>query len=195
MFLKRKKYTDAELCEISLKSTIYMTGINLLSGRTDFLSRCIFINTKGSDSKNKARKSKLHLMEEFERDKPYILYDIFIIFSKAINIYKADEEIELDDRLLDFLKWGFAIAKAMGYSGDQFLKAYKKKRLGIDEEALANDEVANAVMLYLERYGSFSGSMTQLSKELTEIVLEESYAVSNKIKCAIPLSTRLGGKR
>jgi hypothetical protein len=192
VFLKRKKYTDAELCEISLKSTIYMTGINLLSGRTDFLSRCIFINTKGSDSKNKTRKSKLHLMEEFERDKPYILYDIFIIFSKAINIYKADEEIELDDRLLDFLKWGFAIAKAMGYSGDQFLKAYKKKRLGIDEEALANDEVANAVMLYLERYGSFSGSMTQLSKELTEIVLEESYAVSNKIKCAIPLSTRLG---
>lgn len=189
---KRKKYTDDELCEINIKATVYMTGINLLSGRTDFLSRCIFINTKASGAKDGGKKSKKLLMEEFEKDKPYILFGVFTVLSKAISIYDKLGEIKMNDRLIDFLQWGYAVAEAMGYGGEAFLKAYKKNRQGIDEETLAADEVANAVMTYLEKYDRFSGTMTELSNKLTEMISDETYIVSNKIKNPIQLSKRLG---
>lgn len=40
--VKRKKYSDSELCEINIKSVVYMNGIHLLSDRSDFLDRCVF---------------------------------------------------------------------------------------------------------------------------------------------------------
>lgn len=186
--VKRKKYTDSELCEVRIKSTIYITGINLLSERSDFLDRCIFLNTKPFTSE--IRKSKSQVLEEFEKDKPYILYELFTVLSKAMKIY-SEVELQQNDRLLDFLKWGCAIAKAIGYKESEFLQAYRKNRRGIDEELLANDEVANAVLLYLEKKNKFYGTMTELSNELGEMMLEKTFFVSNKIKSPIQLSKRL----
>lgn len=47
-------------------------------------------------------------------------------------------------------------------------------------------------MLYLEIYDSFSGSMTELSKELADIVPDGKYSAGSKIKNPIQLSRRLG---
>ena len=47
-------------------------------------------------------------------------------------------------------------------------------------------------MLYLEKCGCFSGSMTELSSKLIDVVSDEIYKVSNKIKNPIQLSKRLG---
>ena len=186
---KRKKYTDTELCEVNIKSTVYMTSINLLSERTDFLSRCIVINTKAADGN---MKSKAAIMKEFEEDKPQILYGVFATFSKAIKIYQELEEIAINDRLVDFIRWGYAIAEAMDYGGERFLEAYRNNRQKADEETLLEDEVAHAVVLYLTTmYQDFSGSMTELSGELCRFMSSKAYTVSNKIKNPIQLSKRL----
>lgn len=46
--------------------------------------------------------------------------------SNAMKKYDEIEEVELDDRLMDFIRWGCAVVRALGYDGDCFLNAYKK---------------------------------------------------------------------
>lgn len=186
---KRKKYTDSELIEINIKSTVYMTAINLLSGRTDFLSRCIVINTAAVEGN---MKSKSCIMKEFEEDKPYFLHGIFTTLSTTIKIFQELGELEIYDRLVDFIRWGYAVAEAIGYGGKQFLKAYENNRKRTVEEALAEDEVARAVMLYLNKFQSFSGSMAQFSGELINLMSSNGCTASGKIKSPIHLSRRLG---
>lgn len=48
-------------------------------------------------------------MEEFSKDKPYILYGVLEIFSMALKVYAGLGDMKLDDRMLDFLKWGYAV--------------------------------------------------------------------------------------
>ena len=186
--VKRKKYSDSELCEINIRSVVYMNGIHLISDRSDFLDRCVFLNMKAISSEK--RRSKKEVMEEFEEDKPYILYGMFECLSKAMET-QPSIEVELDDRLLDFLKWGCAVAEALGYGQEEFLKAYQKNRISLNEELLEEDEVAGAVMDYLEESGNFEGAMSELSAELSDMLYEKGMYASNKIKQANHLSRRL----
>ena len=186
--VKRKKYSDSELCEINIKSVVYMNGIHLLSDRSDFLDRCVFLNMKAISSEK--RRSKKDVMEEFEADKPCILYRMFECLSRAMEIEPLIE-VNIDDRLLDFLKWGCAVAEAMGYGQEKFLEAYQKNRTRLNEELLEEDEVAGAVMDYLEESGNFEGAMSELSAELSEMLYEKGVYASNKIKQANHLSRRL----
>lgn len=186
--VKRKKYSDSELCEINIKSVVYMNGIHLLSDRSDFLDRCVFLNMKAISSEK--RRSKKDVMEEFEADKPCILYRMFECLSRAMEIEPLIE-VNIDDRLLDFLKWGCAVAEAMGYGQEKFLEAYQKNRTRLNEELLEEDEVAGAVMDYLEESGNFEGTMSELSAELFDMLYEKGMYASNKIKQANHLSRRL----
>lgn len=186
--VKRKKYSDSELCEINIRSVVYMNGIHLISDRSDFLDRCVFLNMKAISSEK--RRSKKEVMEEFEEDKPYILYGMFECLSKAMET-QPSIEVELDDRLLDFLKWGCAVAEALGYGQEEFLKAYQKNRISLNEELLEEDEVAGAVMDYLEESGNFEGAISELSAELSDMLYEKGMYASNKIKQANHLSRRL----
>ncbi|NBH20097.1 hypothetical protein D3Z55_22565 [Clostridiaceae bacterium] len=186
--VKRKKYSDSELCEINIKSVVYMNGIHLLSDRSDFLDRCVFLNMKAISSEK--RRSKKDVMEEFEADKPCILYRMFECLSRAMETQPLIE-VNIDDRLLDFLKWGCAVAEAMGYGQEKFLEAYQKNRTRLNEELLEEDEVAGAVMDYLEESGNFEGAMSELSAKLSDMLYEKGMYASNKIKQANHLSRRL----
>jgi len=186
--VKRKKYSDSELCEIDIQSTIYMNGIHLLSNRSDFLDRCVFLNMKAVSSE--IRGSKKEVMDEFEADKPSILYGMFMCISKAIKIQPLIE-VDIDDRLIDFIKWGCAVAEALGYGQEKFLKAYKENRTRLNEELLEEDEVAGAVMDYLGKFGKFEGAMSEFSAELSNMLYEKGMSVSNHIRQPNHLSRRL----
>jgi hypothetical protein len=186
--VKRQKYSDKELCEVDIGATIYMNGIHLLSDRSDFLDRCVFLNMKAMSSKE--RRSKKEVMDEFESDKPYILYGMFECLSKAMEIYPS-VEIDVDDRLIDFLRWGCAAAEALGYGREKFLEAYQKNRRRLNEELLEEDEVASAVMDYLEESGRFEGKMSELSVELSDMLYEKGMSASNNIRQPNHLSRRL----
>lgn len=186
--VKRKKYSDSELCEINIKSVVYMNGIHLLSDHSDILDRCVFLNMKAISSEK--RRSKKDVMEEFEADKPCILYRMFECLSRAMETQPLIE-VNIDDRLLDFLKWGCAVAEAMGYGQEKFLEAYQKNRTRLNEGLLEEDEVAGAVMDYLEESGNFEGAMSELSAKLSDMLYEKGMHASNKIKQANHLSRRL----
>lgn len=186
--VKRKKYSDSELCEIDIQSTIYMNGIHLLSNRSDFLDRCVFLNMKAVSSD--IRRSKKEVMDEFEADKPSILYGMFMCISKAIKIQPLIE-VDIDDRLIDFIKWGCAVAEALGYGQEKFLKAYKENRTRLNEELLEEDEVAGAVMDYLGKFGKFEGAMSEFSAELSNMLYEKGMSASNHIRQPNHLSRRL----
>ena len=186
--VKRQKYSDKELCEVDIGAIIYMNGIHLLSDRSDFLDRCVFLNMKAMSSGE--RRSKKEVMDEFEADKPYILYGMFKCLSKAMEIYPS-VEIDVDDRLIDFLRWGCAAAEALGYGQEKFLKAYQKNRRRLNEELLEEDEVASAVMDYIEESGQFEGAMSELSAELSKMLYEKGMSYSNNIRHPNHLSRRL----
>ena len=186
--VKRKKYSDSELCEINIRSTVYMNGIHLLSDRSDFLDRCVFLNMKTISAK--VRRSKKDVMEEFEAEKPYILYGMFECISRAMQILPSIE-VTIDDRLIDFLKWGCAVAEALGYGQEKFLEAYQKNRIRLNAELLEEDEVASAVMDYIEEAGEFKGTMSELSAEISDMLYEKGIYANNKIKQPNHLSRRL----
>lgn len=56
---------------------------------------------------------------------------------------------------------------------------------------MEEDEVAGAVMDYLEESGNFEGTMSELSAELSDMLYEKGMYASNKIKQANHLSRRL----
>ncbi len=186
--VKRKKYSDSELCEINIRSTVYMNGIHLLSDRPDFLDSCVFLNMKTISAK--VRRSKKDVMEEFEAEKPYILYGMFECISRAMQILPSIE-VTMDDRLTDFLRWGCAVAEALGYGQEKFLEAYQKNRTRLNEELLEEDEVASAVMDYIEEAGEFKGTMSELSTEISDMLYEKGIYANNKIKQPNHLSRRL----
>ena len=116
----------------------------------------------------------------FNADLPKIMGSIFNILSAAIT-RRQNLQLEKVGRMADFSYWGYAIAEAMGKNGQEFLEAYLLNQNGVNEEALASNPVATAVIALLRGKYSWSGSVTQLLRELEMTAMQEQINTHQKI--------------
>lgn len=186
---KRKLYSDNDETLIKLNARLGFTGITTISSQPDLLDRTVCI--KFARIEGTKRKTMEEVMDNFKKDVPFMLDRIFIILSKAIEIY---ETLELNGlpRMADFAKWGYAVAEAMNYGGETFLKIYEENQNELLETMVEEDSLTHVLIEFIQQHGHFEGSMTELLVGLTREA--ESMEISTKngwVKDASVLSRKL----
>jgi len=162
-FSKRELYSDDDDIIYTIKRCIGINGINIVSSKPDLLERSILIELERIPEDK--RRTDAEIFSEFEKNKPQILGAIFNVISKAMLI---EPDIKLDNfpRMADFSKWGCAIAEAMGYKKEVFLKAYSENINAQNSEVINDNLEATSIIEFLKDKTDWQGSASQLLSEL-----------------------------
>lgn len=139
----RKLYSNDDDMIYNFKRCVGLNGINPAARRGDLLDRTILIGLEPIP--NEQKKTDQEIDEAFNKDKPYIFGGILGVLSKALTIYQTLEVKGGYQRLADFNKYGCAIAQALGYTQEDFIKAYAEKVESQNEEAINANPVSIAI--------------------------------------------------
>lgn len=164
-FSKRQLYTDDDDIIYQLKRCIGINGINLLISKPDLMDRSILLPLDRIHPSKRMDEAKF--WEGFEKAKPSIIGAIFDAVSKAMAIYPTVELKELP-RMADFVKWGYAIAAALGGHGDKFLRDYRQNVVRQNEEVIQGNTLAQAVLKLMDDQESWEGNIKEAWHKLKE---------------------------
>jgi len=169
-FMKRQLYTDEEPMIYNYRRCVGFNGISISPSRPDLQDRLITFKLPRIDETERKREEEL--LEEFDSVRPGILGSIFSILAKAMSIR---EQVSLDrlPRMADFAEWGEAIARAMGYEENEFIRAYTEKKGAQRREVLEENPVGLAVLKLMEETNTWAGTPTDLLDRLNKIAEEE----------------------
>lgn len=164
-FIKRELYTDDEDIVYNLKRNVGINGINLISTRPDLLERSILLELDRIDPSQRKQEKDIH--DAFERDLPVILGGVFDVLVKALKI-KPTIQLSTTPRMADFTTWGCAIAEALGYTTEEFLRAYQNNIDGQTEVVLNDNPIAMAIISFMKDKKEWKGEPTEFYNSLTE---------------------------
>lgn len=162
-FTKRELYTNDQDIIYNFKRCVGLNGINIAAQRGDLLDRSLLVGLK--DIPKKKRRTEEQLLKDFKACKPLILGGFLNTLVKAIREYPYVQPKELF-RMADFTRWGCAIAKALGKTEKDFLKAYETKVKLQIEEAAHSSPVATVLIDYLSNQKKWEGTPSNLYKIL-----------------------------
>lgn len=174
---ERQLYTNSEEYIYTFQKCIAINGINNIVERADLLDRSILIEL--SRIKEEERQGLSEVLNNFEEDLPEILGGIFDILSRAMAIYPT---VKLDKlpRMADFARWGYAIAEAMGKSGQVFIDEYTCNQEYQNTELLNSNLVAMLLIEFMENIPEWSGRVSDLYNELADFA--ERKGINKKSK-------------
>jgi hypothetical protein len=189
-FSKRTLYTDSDETILEFLRCVVLNGINIVATQPDLLDRSF--TTELSRIRTDERRPEDIIFKEFADDLPKILGALFNALSKAISI-RETLTLERVGRMADFTYWGYAIAEVIGIGGELFLEAYLENQNRANEEALASNPVATAVIALMRGTFQWSSSVSRLMYELEIVAETEKINTRQKIwpKEANVLSRRL----
>jgi hypothetical protein len=189
-FSKRELYTNDEDVVYSFRCCLALNGINIAAQKADLLDRSILFGLERIPPEK--RKDERTFWAEFENDRPVILGGIFDALSKALVIQPTIKVANLP-RMADFAIWGRAIAEALGYTQDAFVKAYDENMRQQNEEAIREHPVATVVRAFMNDKEEWMGTSSELLKQLEDIAPSERVDLRQKQwpKAANVLSRRL----
>lgn len=176
-FTKRELYTDDQDVIHEFKRCVGINGINIAAQRGDLLDRSLLIGLENIPKQN--RRTEEQMLAEFEACKAQILGGFLDTLVKAIDSYPSVHPRELF-RMADFTRWGCAIARALGKTDEDFLRAYERKVKLQIEEAAHSSPVASVLIDYLEGIEKWNGTPSQLHKELIEHAKEVGISTRQK---------------
>jgi 5S rRNA maturation endonuclease (ribonuclease M5)/energy-coupling factor transporter ATP-binding protein EcfA2 len=174
----RSLYTDEEAFIRQYKRVIGLTGINVAATEPDLLDRSILIELNPIPKSE--RKEIRVIKNEFRKALPKILAGIFDTIVKAKNIY-PDVELEELHRMADFSRWGYAIAEALGKSGDKFLQDYTEDEQERNLEVIEDNPLGQALLIFLEDRQNWKGSPGELLEKLERIAEKETIDIEHKL--------------
>lgn len=165
-FLRRKLYTDDDVVISSFRRCIIVNGINMVSYQSDLLDRAIIMSLERVPDDQMIPETVFQ--RQFQDVVPEILGGIFDALVNAINIYPT-VNLERYSRMADFEQWGYAVAEALGFGGDDFIVAYRKNRSERDEEVLRGHVVGEAILAFMANKPSWEGTPTMLYDDLCSV--------------------------
>lgn len=167
-FVKRELYSDDDDVVYQFRRVVCLNGINIVAVKSDLLNRSILIEL--DEIPKEKREEESDIKRNFEHIKPGLLGAIFTALSKALQI-KDSVKLEEKPRMADFAVWGYAIAEALGFSGEAFLKAYNDNISRQKDVAISSSPVATALMEFMKDREEWKGAPSDLLSEL-EIVAQ-----------------------
>ena len=186
-FSLRKLYSDDEEITFNLCRPFVLNGIPDFVTKNDLADRVILIMMKNIPPNE--RKTEKELLEAFESDKPEILGALFNAVSYAI----ANTDLVILNeypRMADFAKVGCAIAPVLNWTQKEFMAAYQNNINFMSSTCLEADEVAMAVLEFIQVKKQWKGTATKL---LAELNVRNSERAMNKFwpRTASQLSSRI----
>ncbi|MEI6042469.1 MAG: hypothetical protein WCQ00_02795 [bacterium] len=138
------------------------------------------------------RKHEKELYENFAQDLPSILGGIFDILVRTLEI-KSTIKINSLPRMADWTIWGCAISEALGYTKEDFLKAYENN-INRQAEMLLNENIiATTLFSFMEDKSNWRGTASELLDSLYSKTPTDYFAKYEKFwpKSAGSLSRKL----
>ncbi|KAF5058343.1 hypothetical protein DSECCO2_347500 [anaerobic digester metagenome] len=175
---KRTLYTDSDETILEIKRCVVLNGINIVANQPDLLDRSITLELSRISVDERLPEDVI--WNTFNADLPKIMGSIFNILSTAIT-KRQNLQLEQVGRMADFSYWGYAIAEAMGKSGQEFLNAYLDNQNRVNEEALASNPVATAMIALMRENFKWSSSVSKLLFKLEMVAGDEQINTHQKI--------------
>ncbi len=166
-FTKRKLYTDDDDILFNQKVAVGITGINLVAQKADLLDRCLILQYERIPEDQRTDEDEF--WQKFNADKPAILGALFDTLSQVLKIL-SDFKLSKKPRMADYAKYGAAAAIALGYSADQFLKAFSENISRQNQAAIESSPTAQVVLQFMSDQNFWSGSSSELHQELKVLV-------------------------
>jgi hypothetical protein len=169
-------HTTDERRNYSGKRSIGINGINIPVSNSDIMSRCFVSEHKsldspiakdGKDSKKQKIERESKYLTKIQETIPQLLGYIFDTLVKVLQTFdEVDKEIDPLDRLADWIIWCETIARALGYSKNEFLDAWR-----INKETQSYAVVrSNSLAILLVKYAFNKRSETEFSIEPDDLL-------------------------
>ena len=167
----RQLYTDEGENIAQFRHVIILNSINLAVVNADLMDRSIILKLRRIDPLD--RKPEHELWEAFEVSRASILGGIFDTIARAMAIYPT-VEIEHLPRLADFAKWGYAIAEALGNSGNQFLEDFSQNVKRQNESVVEKNVLCQAVLSLMAEGKPYLAKVSDAHATLKSIAKEDA---------------------
>lgn len=191
---KRKLYTDSQLINIPLKSSVVLNSCETLIERPDLLSRTLQFNMATLSGEQLL--SDDEMKRRFDKAKPYLLGSIFMFlcYYLAEKDSLEGEEINYIVRMTEFQKSAMIIGKSafgMSYEYIENLLINNKKNINI--QVLETNPVSFLILTFMKDKETWSGSVTELYDKLDLLAFQLGIEKGNKLypRHAASLSMRL----
>ncbi|PEL07792.1 hypothetical protein [Bacillus sp. AFS017336] len=171
-YATRKLHSDKDEVNLPLLAPVLFNGITEVAKRQDLLSRLVIIHLPALTS-TKDRKT---ILEEFEEMLPRVLGAILDVVSSGLN-EMPNVVLEGNPRMASFGVWVTACEKALMWEKGSFMKAYNENISIAIDQGIDSDPVANAIFIFMEERNGWSGTPTELIRELEKI---DEYDLANK---------------
>lgn len=143
----RQLYTDEGENIAQFRHVVIINSITMPIVNADLMDRAIILKLQRIKPEN--RRPEQDLWHAFNIAQPKILGGIFDIIVKAMENYPT-VKIDKLPRLADFAKWGYAIAEALGKSGDQFLEDFSNNVKHQNESVVEKNVLCQAIIGLME---------------------------------------------
>jgi hypothetical protein len=162
-FSTRTLYENDEETIFDAKRPVILNCIEEVVTRSDLLDRCVLLNLPRIDTSQRVPEAQLD--QEFGEALPGILGGLLTAVSAAMRNESSVKLSELP-RLADFAIWATAAEPALGLKPGEFIDAYTANRSAGNETAIEASPVGKVVFEFVEFVGAWSGTATELLKEL-----------------------------
>ncbi len=162
-FATRELYADDEETIIDAQRPVIVNGITDFVTRSDLLDRLIPLNLRRIPDDQ--RQSEAELWLAFEQERRAIIGALLTAVSMAIRNLPTIR-LHTMPRMADFALWVSAAAPALGFTADDFLRAYSHNRASAHELAVEASPLATALTTFVKSKGEWHGTATNLLGEL-----------------------------
>jgi hypothetical protein len=142
-YATRRLYTNTEEAILDVKRPVVINGICPIVTQQDLIDRTVSIELPALTE----RFESTSLLESFERDKSAIFGGLMDLFAEALQ---ALESVVIDPktapRLIEFVKFGEALATVLGHAQGEFLAIFTESRRSAIERTLDSSPVAQAAL-------------------------------------------------
>jgi DNA primase catalytic core len=167
---RRRLFTDQGSQFFSYKRVIIINAINRLGmDFSDFQDRMLLLKMDRINSSQ--RLTAAAVKDKMKSLKPKIFGAMIKVLAQAKEIV---DDIEIDElpRMADFMIWGAAISKILGFGKKAFIDAYEQNMADINREMLENQNLALTVLEFLEKNKEFKGQASELLQELEDVAID-----------------------
>ena len=164
-FGTRELFSDDQEKLFDAMRPVMINGIDDLATRPDLLDRSINLTLEQISEEQRRDEDELWLA--FYQSRPRILGGLLdVVVSGLKNL--STVKLERMPRMADFTKFAVAAAIQLGWTGDDFLKAYLGNRASANNLAIESSPIGPAVVDLMRKHESWNGIAKELLGELCE---------------------------
>lgn len=187
---KRKLYTNGDEVLFDVKSIVALNGVSQVATQSDLLDRAMIISLNKISSN--AIKTERVLEKEFQDDLPKILGACFNCIAQVLVDYKP-VETDFHIRMADVYEFCIKIGRALEIPEDKVREIFESNQDNINKQALFENVVGQAILLFMQDKKDWKGSVNSLLSELRDVAEDNAITVKGKYFPSMPnmLSRRL----